>query len=74
MFKSRFMPCPECGASVDLSRSGEHACSPEQRAEFQMQLLRDEVAHLETGFQRFLTTAEGQFESWLAARRVRTAS
>ncbi len=39
-----------------------------------MHQLQHEVEHLETAFQRFLTTAEGQFESWLAARRVRTAS
>jgi hypothetical protein len=33
--------------------------------------LRDEVAQLEDGVRRYLATASGRFESWLAARRVR---
>lgn len=74
MFMSRFMPCPECGASIDRTTSPVHQCSSEQWAAYQMFRLRDEIAQLESGYQRFLATAEGQFESWLAARRVRTTS
>jgi hypothetical protein len=33
--------------------------------------LRDEVAQLESGIRRYLGTAGGRFESWLAARQVR---
>ena len=71
MFGSRFMPCPECGASVDRTAATRHECSPERRADFMAFGLRDEVARLEDGVRRYLATASGRFESWLAARHVR---
>ena len=71
MFRSRFMPCPECGASVDRTDLPGHECSPERWADYQVFRLRDEVAQLETGIRRYLATAPGRFESWLAARQVR---
>lgn len=71
MFGSRFMPCQECGASVERTSLSGHECVPERWAEFQMFGLRDEVAHLEAGVRRYLATASGRFESWLAARQVR---
>jgi hypothetical protein len=71
MFRSRYMPCVECGASVDRTRLQGHECSPERRADYQMFRLRDEVAHLETGIRGYLATSAGRFESWLAAQQVR---
>ena len=71
MFGSRFMPCPECGASIDRTVLPAHECSPERCADYQMFGLRDEVARLEAGVLRYLATASGRFESWLAARQVR---
>ena len=71
MFRSRFMPCQECGASVDRTGLPGHECSPDRWADYQMFGLRDEVAQLETGILRYLATAPGRFESWLAARQVR---
>jgi len=71
MFRSRFMPCQECGASVERIDLPGHECLPERRAEFQMFGLRGEVAQLESGIRRYLATASGRFESWLAARKVR---
>ena len=71
MFRSRFMPCPECGASVDRTAPGPHACSRERRADYQAFALRDEVAQLEAGVRSYLASASGRFESWLAARHVR---
>lgn len=71
MFKSRYMPCDVCGASVDRTSRPDHACSPERRADYQMFGLRGEVAQLETGIGHYLATASGRFESWLAARQVR---
>jgi hypothetical protein len=70
MFGSRFMPCRECGASVD-GNLPLHECSPARRVDYQMFGLRDEVAHLEIGIHQYLETAPGRFESWLAARQVR---
>jgi hypothetical protein len=71
MFKSRFMPCPECGASVDRTSGAWHECSPDRRADFQIFGLRDEIAELESGVLHYLTSATGRFEEWLAARQVR---
>jgi hypothetical protein len=71
MFRSRFMPCHECGASVDRTELPVHECSPSRWAEYQMFGLRGEVAQLEKGIRRYLATAPGRFESWLAARQVR---
>ena len=71
MFRSRFMPCSECGASVDRTVLPVHVCSSERSADYQMFGLGDEVAQLESGVVRYLATAAGRFESWLAARPVR---
>ena len=71
MFGSRFMPCFECGASIDQTDDSVHQCSPERLADFQMFGLRDEIARLEIGVRRFLATPHGRFETWLAARQVR---
>ena len=71
MFRSRFMPCPECGASVDRHGAPVHECTPERLADYQMFGLRDEVVQLEAAVRRYLETASGRFESWLAARQVR---
>jgi len=71
MFRSRFMPCDACGASVDRTVVREHRCATERLADFEMFGLRGEVAQLESGVRRYLATAAGQFEAWLAARHVR---
>lgn len=71
MFRSRYMPCPECGASVDRQDPAGHTCSPGRRADYQVFGLRDEVARLESAILHYLTSATGRFESWLAARHIR---
>jgi hypothetical protein len=71
MFRSRFMPCHECGASVDRTELSLHECSSDRRADYQVFGLSDEVAQLENGVRHYLATAHGRFESWLAARQVR---
>lgn len=71
MFKSRFMPCGECGASVDQSDLLLHKCSRDRWADYQMFGLRAEVALLETGIHNYLVSGSGRFESWLAARQIR---
>ncbi|WP_297616406.1 hypothetical protein [Nocardioides sp.] len=65
------MPCPVCGASVDRTALREHECSPERRADYEMFGLRGETAQLEAGVLRYLMTAAGRFETWLAAKHVR---
>ena len=71
MFRSRYMPCDECGASVDRMDLRHHECAPERLADYRLFGLRAEVAQLEAGVRRYLATASGRFESWLAARQVR---
>jgi hypothetical protein len=71
MFRSRYMPCAECGASVDRTADTLHACARERWADFQMFGLRHEVAALEAGVLRYLGTSLGRFEVWSAARHVR---
>ena len=71
MFRSRYMPCPECGASVDRTGHRPHECSAERRADYQVFGLRHEIAQLEAGVRRYLATATGRFEAWHAARHVR---
>ena len=71
MFRSRYMPCDTCGASVDRTAARAHQCSTERRMDFEMFGLRAEVAQLESGVRRYLATAAGRFETWLAARHVR---
>ena len=71
MFRSRFMPCQECGESVDRTGPPGHECSPERWADYQMFGLREEVAEFELGLRSYLATAPGRFESWLAVRQVR---
>lgn len=71
MFRSRYMPCDACGASVDRTVLAGHECSPERLVDYQLFGLRDEVVRLEAGIRHYLATASGRFESWLAARTVR---
>lgn len=67
------MPCDVCGESVDRTAPRGHECSSERRADYEMFGLRDEVVQLEAGIRRYLATAAGRFETWLAARDVRGA-
>ena len=71
MFRSRYMPCHLCGASVDRAALREHECSSERRTDYEMFGLRGEIATLEAGLKGYLATTAGRFETWLAARHVR---
>ncbi len=71
MFVSRFMPCPECGASVDKTSTDAHTCDPERRAAYAMLSLRDEISAFESRLHEYLDGSQGRFETWLAARQVR---
>jgi hypothetical protein len=68
---SKFLPCRECGASVDQTAPQAHECDPERRALFMMVGLRDEIAAFETRLEAWLASSQGRFETWMAVRRVR---
>jgi len=67
-FVSRYMPCAECGASVEASASEEHACEPERVLQYRMFQLGSRVEDLERGFSDYLESPEGRFAQWLAER------
>lgn len=71
MFRSRYMPCPECGGSVDRIAESGHRCTPERLFDFQMFRLRGEIGAVETQVHSYLATSWGKFETWVAARQVR---
>lgn len=71
MFSSKYMPCAECGASVERSLFDSHACVAERRLDYQMFCLRTEIADFEKQLRVYLETRHGRFESFVAARDVR---
>jgi hypothetical protein len=86
MFTPRFMPCPECGSSIDFAYAEEHVCpTAKQQTVYPMVQQQDVApaeptaseavtsADVEAELQRYLETAAGRFESWLAALQVRAA-
>lgn len=70
MFLSRFMPCTECGDSVERSTESDHSCHPTRLVEYRMFGLRQHIADFEPQLHRFLASSHGRFETWLAARDV----
>ena len=71
MFTSRYMPCADCGESVERAVSSDHRCSAERLVEYRMFALRHDIASFEARLRRFLQSGAGRFEVWLAARQVR---
>lgn len=67
----RFMPCPDCGESLDAALRDDHRCDDERWARYQIFQLRDEVAALESQVAEFLASPHGRFELWYAARSRR---
>ena len=74
MFPSRYLPCPDCGDSVERTNIIEHVCDDERRLDYQMFKLRDEVQAVEAQIGAYLSTRRGQFELWYAQRRREPAS
>ena len=69
-----FMPCPECGASVEEATKTEHVCDPARRLDFEMFQLRDEVSGLDTQIDAYLSSARGRFEQWYADHERRRSN
>jgi hypothetical protein len=73
LFRSRFMPCPDCGASIDHLDSGEHRCEQERWLDYQLFQLRDECDRFDEELGAYLDSPHGRFEQWYAARSRRSA-
>jgi len=66
---SKYMPCPECGASLAGEDEDEHVCDGQRRLDFQMFRMRGRIARFELDLGEFLDSPEGRFESWYAERQ-----
>lgn len=74
MFWSSYMPCADCGESVDRQAAGSHSCDPQRRLDFQMVAMQREILAFDTTLREYLSSREGQFQVWLAAREVRRSA
>ena len=70
MFPSRYMPCPDCGASLER-RDYAHECERERWLEFQLFQLRDELDGFEAELAEYLVSPRGRFELYYAERERR---
>jgi hypothetical protein len=73
MLQSRYMPCDECGASIERTELAAHVCERERLLDFQVFGLRDEIDGFEGQLGAYLGTPHGRFEAWFAARSRRAA-
>ena len=67
MFPSRYLPCPDCGASLER-RGDVHECERERWLEFQLFQLRDEVDEFGAELVEYLASPQGRFELYYAER------
>jgi hypothetical protein len=68
MFTSRYMPCPDCGASLAVELSDGHVCDRERWLDYQLFQLRNEVDAFESELAAFLDAPQGRFAVWCAER------
>ena len=71
MFVSRFIPCPDCGATIERQDNERHECDPERRLDHQMSQLSGEIELLEQQVADYLDSPNGRFELWYAQRERR---
>lgn len=69
VFGSRFMPCPDCGASLTQDERANHLCEHERWLDYQLFQRREELAAYDTQLAAYLTSPQGRFELWYAAHR-----
>ncbi len=68
VFGSRFMPCPDCGASLAPEERATHLCEHERWLDYQLFQHREELAAYDTQLSAYLASPQGRFELWYAAR------
>ena len=69
--QSRFMPCPDCGSSVERAHAAGHRCDPERRLDYEVFALRYGQAAVEAEIAAYLASPQGEFELWYAERERR---
>jgi hypothetical protein len=70
MFLSRYMPCPECGASLERI-DDTHRCEQERRLDYQVFQLRAELDLFESELGAYLASPGGRFSVYYAERARR---
>jgi hypothetical protein len=68
VFGSRFMPCPDCGASLAHDERANHLCEHERWLDYQVFQRREELAAYDSQLSAYLASPQGRFELWYAAR------
>jgi hypothetical protein len=66
--QSPYMPCPECGASLERTEVGAHVCEGERLLDFRLFQLREEIAAFDSQLAAWLASARGRFAAWVAER------
>jgi hypothetical protein len=66
--QSQFRPCPDCGAPIPDEEEDAHRCERRRFVEYQMLLLRPEILGFEVELSLWLSTPQGQFAAYYAAR------
>jgi hypothetical protein len=63
------MPCPDCGASIEVNApAGSHVCDEERRSQFRLVEQCAGLERLDEDFAAWLDTPHGRFAQWLAER------
>ena len=74
MFASRYLPCPDCGDSVEQAERENHVCEHERWLDYQLFHLREDVDAFEAKLGAYLASPQGRFALWYAARRGASGS
>jgi hypothetical protein len=67
--QSQYTPCPDCGAPVLAEEETAHRCERQRYVEYQMLLLRLQIAVFDQQFNDWLRTPQGRFAAYYAARQ-----
>jgi hypothetical protein len=71
--QSPYMPCAECGASVEREGAGVHECDTERLLDFRLFQLREEILAFDAQLAEWLASAHGRFAAWIAERDRRAS-
>jgi hypothetical protein len=71
VFVARYMPCSECGASVEQAVRDAHVCDRERWLDYQLFRHRHELSAFADELAAYFDSRRGRFEIWYAERRRR---
>jgi hypothetical protein len=65
----QYLACESCGQAVPRADIEQHTCDEQRWLDYQLVVLRPEIARLEQDFGDWLDTPAGRFEQFYAERR-----